>query len=199
MRRVRQWVLREVRGLRPDHNPLRRRVDRAETYLIGGLLVAAVVATPLAANAAGDAVYAGALRLQHEQLADRHQVEAVLTQPASASAGAFTFTDTVPTAASWTSPSGVHRSGEVLAWRGSPRGSVVDIWTDVSGTPVGPPLTGAQLASEQGAATVGVGVGTAVVSLALVGLVHGLAHRRRMAAWARDWQITAQVWNRQSW
>jgi hypothetical protein len=40
------WLWRQVRGLRPDRNPLRRGTDRAETYLLAALFTAAVVGTP---------------------------------------------------------------------------------------------------------------------------------------------------------
>src|ERR1700753_1798194 len=35
------WLGRQVRGLRPDRNPLRRGTDRLETCLLAGLLAAA--------------------------------------------------------------------------------------------------------------------------------------------------------------
>ena len=48
---------RAVRGLWPDRNPLRRTMDRVEAMVAGGLVVAFLAGAPLAAVAAGHAVY----------------------------------------------------------------------------------------------------------------------------------------------
>ena len=61
------WLLRAVRGARPDRNPLRRGMDRLETCLLVGLLAAMAVLTPFAARLAGHASYAAALQARQEQ------------------------------------------------------------------------------------------------------------------------------------
>lgn len=194
-----RWLWRQIRGLRPDRNPLRRRVDRAETYLLGGLFVASAVAVPFAAQAAGHAAYQSALRTQREQLATRHQVRAVLTATASGDVSGYTLSTTVPAPATWTSVTGVHQSGDVLAAAGSPKGTRVTIWTDQQGHLVSPPLATAQVTSQGDAATVGAVAGVVVLSLGAGGVIHLVCYRRRLAAWERDWLVTARTWNRQSW
>jgi hypothetical protein len=192
------WLYRAVRGLRPDRNPLRRGTDRVETCLLAGLFVAAAAGAPFAAHAASRASYANALRVQQEQTASRHEVGAVLTQAATTLSG-YTLSVGVLTQATWTSAGGVRRSGEVPAEPGSPRGTVVMVWTDESGYLVSPPLAASQVAGQADATTVGTIAGIAVVYVAGAGAIRLVANRRRMAAWDADWLATARVWNRQSW
>lgn len=193
------WLPRAVRGARLDRNPLRRGTDRVQTCLLAGLLLAAVGGAPFAVQAASHAAYDGALHLRHEQLASRHEVRAVLTTSAP-SVNGYALDISVLTAATWTSASGVRRSGEVPAAPGSPKGTAVTVWAnDATGALDSPPLTMAEAAGQADAVMIGVITGTGVAYAAAAGVVVGLLNRRRMAAWEADWLATAQAWNRQSW
>ena len=194
-----QWLRRQARGLRPDRNPLRRRTDRVEAYLLTGLFVAAVAGAPLAAQAASRAAYAGAAGVQHEQLATRYRVPAVLTQPAGASVDGYTLSADVPAEASWKSVTGVRRSGVVLAPAGLPKGVAVTVWIDPGGDLVSPPMTAAQVAGQGDAGAIGAVAGVVVMLLTGTGVVRYVLYRRRMAAWEADWLLTAPTWNRQRW
>lgn len=193
------WLRRQARGLRPDRNPLRRRTDRVEAYLLAGLFVAAAAGAPLAAQAASRAAYAGALRVQQEQQATRRQVPAVLTQAAGKSVYGYTLSAEVPTPASWKSVTGKHGSGEVLAPAGLPKGVTVTVWTDPNGDLASPPITAAQVAGQGDAGAIGAGAAIVVVFLSGAGVIRYALCRRRMAAWEADWLLTAPTWNRQSW
>jgi hypothetical protein len=192
------WPLRMTRGARPDRNPLRRRIDRLETCLLVGLFIALAAAAPFAARLASHASYENALRARQEQLTSRHQVEAVLTANA-AQASDYTLNSYVLTQATWTSPDGVQRSGEVPALPGSSAGSVVTVWTDDNGYLDSPPLGISEAASQADATAVGVVVVAGIVFIAGTAAVRQLLNRRRMAAWDADWVTTEPVWNRQSW
>jgi hypothetical protein len=72
---------RAVRGLRPDRNPVRRTMDRVEAVVADGLVVAFLAGAPLAAVAAGHAVYRVGCRTAHAEAAWR-QVPTVLTATA---------------------------------------------------------------------------------------------------------------------
>ena len=194
-----RWPGRLVRGLRPDRNPLRRTSDRVETYLLAGLFVAAAAGAPFAVQAASQAAYSGALRAEQAQLATRHQVRAVLTKTAGSDTSAYTLSTEVPVPATWTSATGVRRTGMILALEGTPKGSPVSFWTDDQGNIVSPPLQPAQVAGQGDVAALGTGVGIAVLYLCEAGIVRYVVNRRRMAAWEADWAVTAQVWNRQRW
>ena len=195
----RQWLRRQVRGLRPDRNPLRRGIDRAEVYLLAGLLAAAAAAAPLAAQSASRAAYSGALRIQQEQIATRHQVKAVLTESADTTLDGYTLSAEVPAKAYWRSFTGGYRTGYVAAPAGSAKGASVTAWTDANGDLASPPLTAAQVAGQGDTGAIGAVSGVAVVFLVSAGAVRFVLYRRRLAAWEADWLLTAPTWNRQSW
>lgn len=193
------WLSRAVRGARLDRNPLRRGVDRAETCLLAGLFVALAAGAPFAARAAGQASYAGALHTRQQQLATRHEVRAVLASNAPPASG-YSLNASVLTEATWTSVTGVRRSGQVPAAPGSQKGTTVTVWTDdATGYLDSPPLTTAEAAGQADAAMVGAVAGTGLVYVAGAGFIVHLLNRRRMAAWDADWQATAPGWNRQRW
>jgi len=62
-------AMRVVRGLWPDRNPLRRRLDRVEGVVVGGLAVAFLAGAPLAAAAGGHLTYMYGARTAHTQQA----------------------------------------------------------------------------------------------------------------------------------
>ena len=188
-----------MRGLRPDRNPLRRTSDRVESYLLAGLLVAALAGAPFAAQAASHAAYAGALRAEQAQLAARHQVQAVLTQPAGTSNSTYTLSTEVPVQAAWTSPAGERRTADILALAGTPKGTAVTIWTDAQGNLSTPPLQPSQVAGQSDVAGLGAIVAVVALYLCATGIVRYVMYRRRMAAWDADWVVTAPAWNRQRW
>jgi len=90
-------------------------VDRVEAMVAGGLVVAFLAGAPLAAIAAGHAVYSAASRTAHAQQATWRQVPAVLAATAPAS-GFRQYQVTVQ--ASWTAPDATQHAGTVLAPRG---------------------------------------------------------------------------------
>ena len=190
---------RVLRGLRPDRNPLRRTCDRVETYLLAGLFVAAVAAAPFAARAAGEAAFAAARHTQHEEQATRHLVRAELTQRATAAAGMDVLSAYVPVQATWTSATGVRRTGRVMAPAGARKDSGVSVWTDDAGNLASPPLLTSQVAGQGEMAAAGAIAGLGALYLCEAAIVRRMLNRRRMAAWDADWVVTARVWNRQRW
>src|SRR5579862_1102722 len=177
------WLSRVVRGARLDRNPLRRGIDRLQTCLLAGLFIATAAGAPLAAQAASRASYAAALQARQEQMTGRHEVHATLTARAAPVNG-YALSTYVLTAATWTSASGVHRSGEVPADPGSPKGASVNVWVDdATGYLDSPPLTMAEAAGQADAAMVGAIAGIGLTYLAAVGVTVSVLHRRRLAAW----------------
>jgi hypothetical protein len=188
-----------MRGLRPDRNPLRRRVDRIETFVFGGLLVAALTVAPLAAASASHQAYDSTLRAaQAQRLAGQHVTATITTTPASALDG-YTISSMVPARARWELPNGQTRAGQIAVPAGSHLGQAIQIWTDASGTVTGPPLTRAQAADQGTFAAIMAIVVTLASCLALATITRVAANRRRLAAWAADWAVTAPRWNRQRW
>ena len=191
-----RWCCRLVRGFLPDRNPLRRACDRVETFLLAGLFVAAVAAAPFAAQAASHAAYRGALGAQQAQLAARHQVPAVLTQAAGSPVSGY-LGALIPVQATWTSVTGVKHAGQIMATAGSAKGSTVIVWTDAAGDLASPPLQPTQVAGQGYMAALGAIAGVGVVYLCATVIMRRVLNRRRMAAWAADWAVTARAWNRQ--
>lgn len=192
------WPVRATRGALPDRNPLRRGIDRLETCLLVGLFAAVVALTPFAARLVGHASYLSALNARQEQLLTRHEVRAVLTADAGAVTG-YSLSAYVLTPATWTSATGVRRSGEVPAVPGSQKGTGVTVWTDPNGYLDSPPLVLSEVASQADAASIGVVVVAGVTYICAAAAIRQLFNRRRMAAWDSDWAATAPAWNRQRW
>ena len=198
--RVRQgrWYMRGLRGLWPGRNPLRRGSDRVETCLLAGLFVVAAAGAPFAAQAASQAAHDTALRAEQAQLASRHQVRAVLTQPTGTTVNAYSLTGEVPALATWTS-AGVRHTGQIFALPGSPKGTAVTVWIDAAGNLTSPPLLPSQVTGQSEMAAIGAVTGVAVLYLCAAAVIRRVLNRRRMAAWAADWEVTARAWNRQRW
>jgi hypothetical protein len=195
--REERWFSRLIGGWRLDSNPLRRRSDRVEACLLGGLFAASVAAAPFAAQAASHWAAAGAVQAGHAKEAARYQVRAELLEPADISTITDSYGTQVAAPARWTSVTGVVRVGEVMARAGSPKGTTLTVWTDASGALTGPPEPGQVSAQAEGMAVAAV-AGIGVLYLGEAAVVRLVLHRRRMAAWDADWTLTEPTWKRYS-
>jgi hypothetical protein len=183
-----------ARGLWPDRNPLRRRLDRVEGVIVGGLAVAFLAGAPLAAGAAGHLSYLYGAHTAHAQQAAWHQVPAVLlaTAPTTGYTGYLS-----QVRARWRAPDGAWRTGRVPAPPGERAGGMVRVWVDAAGRPTGPPL---QLLQVHGQAVLAAILAPVVLGLVLLctgQLAHYLLGRRRLAAWGAEWRATGPQWTRQ--
>jgi hypothetical protein len=191
---IRPWL---VRKLALDGNPLRRRSDRVEAWIMCGLLAAFLIAVPLVAIAAGHWTDRAGVR---EQRAQRswHQADAVLLQSAPRD---LVLAYGHPwlsgkALARWHGPGRRVHVGAVTVPLGASAGDTVRIWVNASGAPVGHPLRREQLLLRV----------AAVVALALVALalgVLGLAHaarllldRKRLKQWETGWASVGPQWTR---
>lgn len=179
-----------VRGLWPDHNPLRRRLDRIEAAVVGGLVVAFLVGAPVAALMAKSLAWHGASRAASAEQSWR-EVPAVLlaTVPKSGEA---------TVRAAWTAPDGTRHRGAIMATPGTRIGSQVKVWVDASGRLTGrAPLQAWQVQAQAMLAAV---LAPAVLLVLLVctgRLAHLQLGHRRLAAWDADWRATGPQWTRQ--
>src|ERR1019366_992508 len=103
-----------LRGLWPDHNPLRRNSDRMAAAIPAATLLAFLVGAPLAALAAGRWPQAAAAQVARSQHAKWRQVPAVLRGNAPETVdigyGGVALTEVL---ARWTAPDGASRRGWV--------------------------------------------------------------------------------------
>jgi hypothetical protein len=182
-----------VRGRRFDRNPLRRPADRAETIMLALLLVAFLIAAPLAALVSGAWTHAIAHWAEVAQTASRRQVAAVVLTAAGAPTGGSWNLDSV-SRARWTAPDGTVVTREVPVPADTIAGATVRVWTTRDGQLSAPPITESEVAS---LADLGgmAGAGTVAVLLALIGVLSRRSlDKRRMAAWEADWESTEPRW-----
>jgi len=182
-RLLRRWL--------PDHNPLRRGSDRAETAVLLLLLFAFVGGAPIAGHVAGSWTYATSAREAQAQEANLHQVRATLLQ----SAEPWNYYQSGGEAnARWKAPDGQVRTGPVFVPSGAAADSTVMIWVNRSGQLEGSPLRPSQVAGRADMACTLAIVGLAI-TLIIIGLTgRWLLDRRRLAAWDADWLANGPRW-----
>lgn len=189
-------MARVVRGLRPDRNPLRRRVDRIESIILIALVAIFLAAAPLTAMGVGRWAWDGAAAAARSEQAAWHPVTAVLLRgvprPQDNPYGAV-YLAQVP--ARWTARDGAARTGEVTAVAGSLTGSKVTIWTSPSGAQTGPPLDHAQIDHQAVFAGLLAVLGLGSFLIVTVLVIRKTLQRRRIAAWDAEWRATGPLWS----
>ncbi len=184
-----------LRGIWPDHNPLRRSLDRVEAVVLAAVIAMFLVGAPIAAFATGQWAARGAAAAARAERAAGYPVRAVILhgvpRPSDNPYGAVYL---VHVPARWTTQDGAVRTGIVTAAAGTPAGATVTIWTSAQGVPTGAPLNAAQISRQ----TVLVGL-MAVLCLAVLltvsaFVIRRLLNRRRMAGWDAEWSATGPQW-----
>lgn len=199
MKKDGSWPRRVIRGLRPDGNPLRRKADKAEAYILAGFLAAAIAVAPFAAHLAGDAGHTAAQQTARQELATSHEVKALVLQGATGTASGYSLDSGFLARIRWTIPGGRAETGQVAVPPGTKKGAVVGVWITNSGQLTNPPLQPAQVAGQADLAAAGALAGIGLLYLCEAIIVRMLFNRRRLAAWDADWAATAPMWNRQRW
>ncbi|MBQ0827107.1 Rv1733c family protein [Streptomyces tagetis] len=175
-------------------NPLRRRVDAVEAWIV--LLVWALIAVGgtlaglLTAHAA-DASFA-------RQRAERQPVRAVLLADVPQSASPTQTAYRALVKVGWTAPDGTSRTGETPATSGLRAGSSITLWQDRDGSLTGQPADPADASVES--ALYGAGAAVAVAGLAYGSgaLVRWRLDRRRLDEWAREWERVGPRWSQRT-
>jgi hypothetical protein len=191
-----RWM-RLTRRLGRDGNPLRRRSDQIEGWLLPVAIAVFLAASPLVVGAAG--LWAGAdnAAAKHAQLS-WHRVSAVLLQaapgPEMSDNGANTWV--VWTPARWTA-GGRPRIASVPAPAGTWAGSTVPVWLDRAGNVQIPPLTAAQASDHVVVAALIALAGLAVFLAGMALLARWVLDRRRLADWETAWLSVGPQWSHQ--
>lgn len=185
-----------ARRLGLDHNPLRRRSDVIEGWLLPLTVVTFLFLGPLVAGLIG-------LRVQADnaaaQRAERswHQVPAVLLTaapgPMMSDNGANAWL--VWTRARWVTD-GRTRTGIVPAPSGTRAGATVRVWLDRTGAVRVPPLTAARADDR---IVVAMAFALAALAVFLAGLalvIRAILDRRRLAGWEAAWLSVGPQWSR---
>jgi hypothetical protein len=177
-----------------ERNPLRRRIDDVETAIMTGLIVLFLVAAPLLSIVTGRLADAAGIREQHAEQS-WHPVQAVLEQSAAAGmtgqdgAWGASWVDV-----RWALPGGRSHTGVIAVPLTARAGQRVTVWVTGSGQLTRPPLSREEVLDGMANAI----LATVAAVGALVALSAAVARsqigRRRMAGWARAWEVTGPRW-----
>lgn len=180
-------------------NPLRRRSDVVEAWTVLLLGAALWVGAPLAGVFVGYHTHHETLLEADRQRAVSQAVRATLSRntPATgASAGGAASVSKVLGPVRWTTADGRGGTGVARVAAGSRAGATVTVWLDGEGRITAPPPSHA----DAWARGTGTGIATTAAVAVMVGgawlTVRGVAHRRRMAEWEREWAMTGPQWDR---
>jgi len=188
--------MRLARRLGLDHNPMRRRSDVIEGWLLPAAVVGFLIAGPLLGAVVGLRVHSDNIATQRAERA-WHRVPAVLLQaapgPMVSDNGANTWL--VWTEARWL-VAGRPRVGIVPAAAGTKDGAAVRVWLDRAGDVQEPPL------SPTGASDrvmIAISFALAALAVFLTGMVllgRRMLDRHRLAGWEAAWLAVGPQWSR---
>jgi hypothetical protein len=175
---------RAVRGLWPDHNPLRRSSDRAEAVIVVLLVAVSLIGAPLIALITWRLTFNGTFSTTDAAAAGWRQTSAVLLADEPGWTGGYG--SLVPV--SWAAPDGVRHTGQFLADPGARAGTRVTVWTDASGHLTETPMSPRQAAAQADLAAA-IAVPVWALTMVCAGMAcHHVLDRRRLAAWDADWR-----------
>jgi hypothetical protein len=176
-------------------NPLKRRADRIEAWVVLGVWTLTVLAGVQAGTAVSRWVEDGLARerVEWRPLVGRLAERAPGTP---AEGGAASRADRVWARATWTAVDGSAHSGQLRVPAGSPAGTPVTVWTDREGRQVTRPITPAQARVRAG--LLGGAAGLAAAAVPLVGgrALLGRLERRRIDQWDAEWSRFGPMWGR---
>ena len=176
-------------------NPLKRRADAMEAWVVLGAWALTFLAGVLAGLASTRSVEHGLARERVEW----RPVVARLTEQApgtSATHSATASGDRVWAKVRWTVADGSSHTGQTRVRPGSAAGTAVTIWTDPQGRLVTRPATASQ--ARLRASLIGGVVGVSAAAVPLVGgrVLRGRMERRRMELWDEEWARFGPLWGR---
>ncbi|MFF7047259.1 hypothetical protein ACFY94_02655 [Streptomyces griseorubiginosus] len=172
-------------------NPLRRHDDVVEAWIVlvmwTVVVVGGVIAGLVTAHAAHE-VFA-------RERAERHSVAAVLLTDVPQTPSAARGTDRALAKVSWTAEDGVTRTGQTMVGTGLHSGSTVTVWLDARGALTTEPTGPTEAAAES--ALFGFAAAAALSGLAFGAgaLLRWELDRRRLAQWAKEWDLVGPRWN----
>ncbi len=185
-----------TRRLGRDGNPLRRRLDLLDAWLVPIAIVAFLALSPVVLGLTGNWMRAANASEQAAQ-AHWHHVQAVLLQPVpgpeQAAHGTNGWITWAP--ARWIA-GGTQHTADVPAPAGSRAGTVITVWFDGAGKVHLPRLTPGQARGRVlEARLTGLAV-LAVVLAIMIMVARRFLDRRRIAGWEHAWLSVGPTWSR---
>ncbi|MEU6144532.1 hypothetical protein ABZ848_29790 [Streptomyces sp. NPDC047081] len=195
MTRTRATRVKKVPLWRWRHNPLRRRSDRVEAWIVLAAWLVALVGGLLAGLAA-DAGMADSLAARRASV---HSVSAVLTRdaprgPTVTTAGGSG--DTVWAKVHWRAADGSTHTGMARVATGSAAGASVTVWVDNHERLVTSPPSPLEARLQSALAGVLVVFGTAAAAAGCACLARFRLDRRRIRAWEAEWERVGPQWRK---
>ncbi|MFH9086555.1 hypothetical protein [Streptomyces sp. NPDC017673] len=177
-------------------NPLKRRADVVEAWVVLGACLLTVLAGVLAGLAAAGSVEHG---LARERATWRPTVARVVAQvpgkppvhSGHASAGERIWAEV-----RWTVTDGSAHTGRIRVEPGSKPGTPVTVWTDPQGHLVSRPTSASEAAFRSTLTGLLVGASTAAVPFVAGLAVRSRLEHRRMEAWDTEWARLGPQWGR---
>lgn len=176
-------------------NPLKRRADTLEAWVLLGAWLFTLLAGVLGGLAAARSVEDGLAR----ERAEWHPVVAHVMDKAPGGSGPQSESsgrERVWARVGWTVADGSAHSGQARVAAGSKVGTPVTVWTDPQGHLVTRPPTASE--AHLRSALIGglVGLSTAAVPFVAGLVVRGRLERRRMDRWDAEWSRLGPQWGR---
>jgi hypothetical protein len=175
-------------------NPLRRREDVAEAWLVPAVWLSVVTGGVLAGGIAAQSVDHMLTGLRTE----RHAVTAVLMEetPPAMSAAAAPTDYRVKAKVSWTSADGTRHTGVAKVDPQQEAGTKVTVWLDDKAQLVPEPPSVADATMQSQIVGVGVALATGGVVYGAGRLVRWRLDRKRLAGWDAEWNMVEPDWRR---
>ncbi|WP_225833314.1 hypothetical protein [Streptomyces sp. NK08204] len=185
----------KVRLWRWRRNPLKRRADVLEAWVVVGVWLLTVLTGVLCGLAADRS-------LEHtlaRQRATSRPAVARLVAPVPGAPRVQSEVvpgDRIWAKVRWSAADGSTRTGEVRVEPGSPAGTRIIVWTDPKGHLVSRPVDASESAFRAGLIGVFVGVSTAAVPFVGGMVLRDRMERRRLDRWETEWARWGPQWRR---
>ena len=183
-----------ARRLGFDHNPLRRRLDVIDGWLVPAVIAAFLTLGPLLAGGVGLWVHADNAAAQRAQRS-WHEARAVVLAPVPGPAlsnGSNSWLVWAP--ARWTA-GGRTQTGNIPVPAGTSEDAVVPVWLNRAGHVQVPPLTAGAARDRIVVAALFALAGLAVLLTILAAVARWLLDRRRLAGWEAAWRSVGPQWS----
>lgn len=191
MRALKVRVLGLIRYLRPDHNPLRRPVDRTHTRLVVALAAFFLITAAIVTAVTVRLVEGAGLGAERQQAQTRHRADAVVIDTTSAASRNGLRKNT---RLSWRDSVGAVHTGTVMQSDDDRVGAHRTVWIGQGGGLTGHPRTHAQTVTDTTLAALSALTTLLIVHLGAYTAANRRLDRRRLALWETEWTAVAPRW-----